>query len=203
MEMTQVFTIVSMITIIFFLRISKKKAGERKITQAKKDLQDLITENDNFGFKKRVILFDFLPHDYLVRKFFDSNQYLNDKNNGIWVNYQDKLIKFKTDFKGNGNYIQIPFQNLYDVKMDSIGVSKTGGFGFGDTITIFGANTREHIKSITIQIVSKDPNGGVRTNELILCDNFFSVKRGTPIANAYEKCAAAILNEISYIIDMH
>ena len=64
-----------------------------------------------------------------------------------------------------------------------------------------GASTTEHLKSLTIQIVVKVPNGGVNTVELMLCNHFSSVKRGTSESNAFEKCAAAILNEISYIID--
>ena len=167
----------------FFMNITNKN---------KNNWLNLINQNDNLGFKKRIIPLEFLPQTFHENIFFHGK--LDEWTNGIWLNYQSKLIKFR-----DGR--EISFQDLYDVRIDSIGVSKTKGLGVGDTLTLFGASTTEHLKSISVQIVIKDPKGGVKTNELMLCNNFFSIKKGTPQANAYEKCSSAILNEISYIID--
>jgi len=172
---------------MFFKALDKK--GNEKFWD------DFVKENDRQGFKKRIIPLEFLPEK--IQKIVISDGRTDKWTNGILVNHQDKLIKFRDGDK----FIKIPFQDLYDLRMDSIGVSKTKGWGFGDSITLFNASTTNHLKSITMQIVVKDPNGGVKTVELMLCNTFSSIKRGTPEASAYERCAAAILNEISYIID--
>ena len=199
---------------IILLFYFDNKVRKKNFNRGNNIWQNLINENNNLGFKKRIILLDFFPQNFQYREVSYSRQSLYKWIDGIWINYHDKLIKFryKTNKESfwdkniagsdmNENYLIIPFQDLYDVRMDSIGISKTKGFGFGDTITLFGASTTEHLKSITIQIITKDTNGGVKTVELVLCDNFVTVKRGSIHANAYEKCATAILNEISYIID--
>jgi len=178
----------------YFLDYRVRKKNFRKSQEVWKNL---VKENNSFGFKKRIILIDFFPRSVLYEDISFSDNRLDKWLEGIWVNYEAKIVKFKKD----EIYILIPFEDLYDVRMDSIGVSKTKGLGIGDKITFFGASTTEHLKSISIQFVIKDPNGGVKTVELVLCKKFISIKKGTPEANAYEECATAILNEISYIID--
>jgi len=192
--MEYIFAIISCITYLFVIFLPIRMLIKRN--KRKKEWQIIINENNNLGFKKRFIPLEYITKSKQNDKFFNYNNW----SNGLWLNYQDKLIKFR---EGESKiYIEILFQDIYDVRMDSIGVSKTRGMGYGNNITLFGASTSDYLKSITIQIVVKDPNGGVKTIDLMLCNyKLGSVKRGTPEANAYEKCAAAILNEISYIID--
>lgn len=161
-------------------------------------LKNLINENERLGFKKKIICFYFLPNDIQNRVL--TNRLLNGWLDGIWINYQDKQIKFRYDFDRN-DYIIIPFENLYDVGIDRIVKTKTMGLGFVDTIALFGTITTESLKNITIKIITKDPNGGLKTIKLVLYASIFSLKRGTPQANAFEECAAGVINEISYIID--
>ena len=191
------FLLCSLIIIIGIIAIVKRY---KYVTKTEKALwQNIVNENYNSGFKKGIVLFNFIPQNIQNRVF--SDKMLKYWLNGIWVNYQDKLIKIKGDY-GNNNYIQIPFQDLYDVRIDSLGISKTKGWGYGDTITLFGTTTTERLKSVNVQIITKDATyGGLKIYEIQLVKSLFAVKRGTPSAIAYEKCSAAILSEISYIID--
>jgi len=207
---------------VYYVIKGGKKGRKEVITK----WQKLLQENNELGFTKKIIAFDFLPSHLqdaelrnlgsrqadanridvkLQRKILSMGANVPDRDvfdssdffNGIWINYQKKIIKCRE----YNNYFEIPFQNLYDVGMDKIGSYRTIGGGLGDAISLFGANTTETLKRITIQIVINDPRGGLETKELVLCNNFFSLRRGTTNANAYEKCAAAILNEVSYIIN--
>ena len=162
----------------------------------------IVEENNNAGFTKRMIPLEFLP------EVSDRPGGLNKNNifmfavgvdmygNGLWLNHQDKLIKFKDG--RSLNYIIISFQDLYDVRIDKLGISKTKGWAVGNVVS---ATTTEFLRGLTIQIIVKDPNGGVKTFELMVCHDTFNAKIGSAEANAVEKCATAIINEISWIID--
>ena len=165
--------------------------GKIVLPKLKNKWEALIAKHTKFGFTKRIVVFDYMQAEKLDAIGF------KDCDNGIFVNYQDKLLKL---VEGE-NSKTIPFQSLYDVRIDSIGVAKTKGLGVGDSIALFGATTSEYVSNITIQIVIKDPSGGVKTEELRLCKAIGNMKRGSSLANSFEKCAAAILDEIIYIID--
>jgi len=161
-----------------------------------------VEKNNEQGFTKCIIPKDYLSLENPISIFGFTKTDFFAFTYGIWLNYKDKLIRF---IEGESDcFITIPFQLIYDVGIDVLNISKTKGWAIGDAVVISSSTTKEHLKSMCMQIIVKDPNGGVQTIELIILPyRTRSYEEGKGYANAYEKCATAMMYEISDIIDKY
>jgi len=183
---------------IFVLGVGNNSKAQDPMNKKNANWEQIVKENEDLGYKKRMIPFEFLS-DKGRKQLFPGQWRSNNWSNGLWLNYKDEMIKFGEGEKRN--YIEIPFQDLYDIRIDCINISKTKGWIIGGSVSFATISTTSKLKNITIQIVIKDPNGGVKSVDLILCDLAFAKVKEGEMVKGYEKCAAAILDEISYIID--
>ena len=169
------FIIVS-IVIIYFL--SRKKTGPvilpyigsgRTSAETLNFFKNLEREI-GIGFDKRIILFDFLPESC------KDSVLLNGWLDGIWINYKDKLIKFRED-SSSKNYNEIRFKDIEDVSV----------------------NKTDDLSKITIQFVTRDSNDCPYIYKLKLSTRVPPIISWSPYSQAYVKCLNEILHEMRII----
>ena len=165
------------------LKVTENSVNWFSLVPAHKRWLRFFEENYNLGFKKRLITFEYLP----TRKYQNVFSRSPGWTNGLYINYDDQLIKFREGNNYNSKYyIEIPFRCLYSVSIEGIPRFITDRW----------------ISGITIQIAIQDPNGILKTLELKMVANE-NLKRGAMTANAAERCAADIFYELHNIIEYY
>jgi hypothetical protein len=151
-------------------------------------------ENNREGFTKRMI-----PFEYITMKNPKKNYtYPAEWSNGLYINYEDQLIKFRAGNDWNNEwYTVVPFQCIYSVNINRISSTRTGGYV--GNIFVF-LNSSQDIGSYSIQIAIYDPKGGLKTLELKMITGW-KLTVGDDDANAAIRCAGDIFNELCYIIE--
>jgi len=143
------------------------------------------------GFTKRMIPFEYLP----TKKLKDYYQTWATWSSGLYVNYDDQLIRFRDGDKCV--CLELPFQCIYSVGIGQITSTRESVWG-GDIITVF----KTFVGDISIQIVISDPKGGLKTYEIKMLTGW-KKEIGSDEANAATRCAADIFEEIKYIINKY
>ena len=121
------------------------------------------------GFTKQITLWDLVP---LTGKnsqtaYLDGGDYAKAVRCliGIWVNYQDKLVMFRT----NGNVLEdgtvVPFEQITEARVKVDAYEETKAQAMTNNPLVRGNNasaktvTQEIIKSAEVTVVTKGPNG--------------------------------------------
>ena len=152
-------------------------------------------------FEKRLTSFDFLPES-TQRKlklgkgdWHSSYQDIPRLSVGIWFNYKDKLILFRTDRK-NYNAIIIPFEKIRKVE-----ILNNNYTVFRETL-LGNLSGDQRIKSLHIRIVTGDINRGTQSYVLELLPyvlGYWDPKKLE--TQAYLTCAVRIVDEIDNIMN--
>ena len=125
------------------------------------------------GYTKQITLWDFLPSKGRIGS---QAAYIGDRNYaklatcfiGIWVNFKDELVMFRTngDIMAEGQVV--PFDQIVEVriKIDAYEETKTRGGGtsvLSGAVGIGSANTRtvsqEKVNGAEVIVVTKGANG--------------------------------------------
>ena len=188
---------------IFGFKVANKKKKESN--KARELIQDFENKMNDSGFKKRIVVYDFLPE--FEKKMADisvKQKWTNCTKHwwmiGIWLNYEKRSVVLRPD--GDvWDDIEIPFDKIRDVQITENAYAKTSGgaIGYG-SIAVGSATTKEHSKGLYVRIVTGDING-TNTYNLKLHEQQFGSRN--KLSNYYEgvtECARLIEEEIRNII---
>jgi len=139
---------------------------KRSVATNEKLFHDFDNRMNICGFKKRIIVWDFLTDDakYWLLDTYDEK---NSSKVGLWLNYQKKLVAFRLNGE-SWNEMIVPIDIIKSIEVVEDGFKKTTGTAMGDWFVVSNYKTKDFATEVKLRIVMTDINTGPQSFFLIL-----------------------------------